>query len=260
MPPFSNDRATLLNKGYALIGDIMRWYEKSEARGASNRSVDLVCGFLAEYNHDILLYEAGTGIGFSCKHFLNYSNVSIKGCDVVLQDSVKELMQKYPDRISVEESTFYDSLQGLEDESIDVFYADNVFEHMFPDEFPEILALLTKKLKHGALLFLFIPNSINGPHDVSRNFLKIGQKAQGFHFMEQTYHEVTKMYKQYGIYPAYFVYKNLFKKYRYIRDSSGLLHKFKLLIEDLARIIPGRWLRNKVMGLAELSTYIMIKK
>ena len=168
--------------------------------------------------------------------------------------------RKYPDRIFIEETSIYDSLLKLSDESIDMFYADNVFEHMLPDEFPEILKLLAKKLKHGALLFLFIPNRINGPHDVSQYFVKMGHKAQGFHFMEQTYHEVTKMYKQYGIYPAYFVYKNLFKKYRYIRDSSGLLHKFKLLIEDLARIIPGRWLRNKVMGLAELSTYIMIKK
>ena len=261
MPPFSEERSRLLNEGYYLVTTVLEWYQPEWFAPSltSSKSIDFVCSFLAKQSGTITLYEAGVGKGLSCRSFLKYHNVRIMGCDVVLYDSVKELMQQFPDRISVDENTFYDSLQNLPDESIDIFYADNVFEHMFPDEFPAIMSLLTRNLKHGALLFLFIPNSINGPHDVSTYFTKMGSKAYGFHFMEQTYHEVTESYKQYGLVPAYFTYRTIFKNYRCIPDFSGRLNKLKLGLENLAKLIPGRWFRGKFMALAGLSTYIMRK-
>ncbi|MBQ3653780.1 MAG: class I SAM-dependent methyltransferase [Synergistaceae bacterium] len=261
MAPFSEDRKILLNKGYYLVETIQKWYvPQTGANGASSYSVDLVCRFLKDGSkNNTALYEAGVGSGFSSGQFLKYPGVSVRGCDVVLQPSVIELMRQYPDRITVEENTLYDSLKGLDDESIDIFYADNVFEHMFPDEFPEIMKLLTAKLKHGALLFLFIPNRLCGPHDVSKNFLKMGQRATGFHTMEQSYRDVTECFRCYGIVPAYFTYRTVFKNYGCIKDSSGRLNKFKLCLEGAAKFLPCAVRRN-AMELLGLSSYILAKE
>ena len=259
LPPFSEERKILLNRGYELITDIMKWRNpNASSMGASDASAGLVCKFLVTRKDPVTLYEAGVGYGLSADMFMKYPNVSMKGCDVVIQAPVKELMRKYPGRLSVDEATLYDSLKGIEDGSIDIFYADNVIEHMFPDEFPAILELLSRKLKVGALLFMFIPNSISGPHDISHRSLKMGQKAEGFHFMEMTYREVTEKFMKYGIVHAYLIFKTLFKNYRCIKDSSGILNRVKVAVEPTARIIPA-FARKQVMAILGYSTYIMIK-
>lgn len=259
LPPFSQERKILLNKGYELIDTIWKWRNPgASSYGASDGSAGLVCKFLKRMKNPVMLYEAGTGTGFSAGMFMKYPNVSMRGCDVVVPGTVKDLMREYPGRLSVEEATLYDSLKGLEDGSIDIFYADNVFEHLFPDEFPEIMKILVNKLKRGALLFLFIPNRLYGPNDDSRFFLKMGQKAQGFHFMEQSYRDVTAYYAKWGIVPAYSTYM-IYKKVRCIKDSRGIISRFKLFLEDAAKHLPP-FLRGRVMRRLGLSSYILVKK
>lgn len=237
----------------------MKWcYPGSVSCGASVNSAGLVRKFIEREKRPLTLYEAGVGRGFSASIFMKNHNVSMQGCDVMLYDSVKELMQEYPGRLSVEEATLYDSLKRLDDESIDIFYADNVFEHLFPDELPGIMKELARTLKHGALLFLFIPNRFVGPNDVSVYFLKMGQKAEGFHFMEMSYKEVTDVFGKYGIFPAYSTFA-IYRKYRCMKDYCGILHRCQLFAEWLTKYLPP-FLRSRVMWRLGLSSYILRKK
>lgn len=220
-----------------------------------------MCDFIRLKAGSITVYEAGTGTGFSCRKFLEYPNVTVKGCDVVLSDRVKNLIRENTARISIDEDTLYNSLNRTADNSIDIFYADNVFEHLFPDEFPEIMKLLVKKLRQDALIFLFIPNSIIGPSDISGEFLKTGSKAQGFHFMEMTYGEMLEQCAQYGIVPAYLVYKTLRKQYRYIKDSSGKLNRIKVMFENIIKHLPPVLVKkSRILGLLGMGTYILRKQ
>ena len=251
----------MLNKGYYLVETIQKRYnpDLSVSNGAGIHSVKLVDRFLADESRSITLYEAGVGAGFSAKNFLAHPNVTVRGCDVVVPDTVMELMREYPGRISVDEATLYDSLKGIDDGSIDMFYADNVIEHMFPDEFPAILDLLDTKLKLGAMLFLFIPNSTFGPHDVSLRWLKTGQKAEGLHFMEMSCREVTDLFGKHGIFPVYFAYRTVFKKYGCIRDKSGRLSRLKPILESMSKFLPA-FMRKKAEQIFGLHCYILMKQ
>jgi hypothetical protein len=53
-------------------------------------------------------------------------------------------------------------------------------------------------LKKGGFLVLRAPNSLNGPHDVSRWFVPLGSKAEGTHFNEMTLTETISIMKKVG--------------------------------------------------------------
>lgn len=262
MKPFSEERYDLLRQGYSVIRPIMaRYSPSSTSYGSTDRSVKLVCDFIEERkNRTICVYEAGVGAGFSCERFLKYPNVNVKGCDVVIYDKVKQLSTEYSN-LQVDKDTLYNSLKNIEDESIDIFYADNVIEHLFPDEFPQTLDLLFRKIKKGGVLILIIPNKYTGPHDVSRYFVARGRKAEGFHFMEMSYREVLTKFKRAGFSPEYFLFQGI-KKMKYIKDTRGILNSCKIRIESVLGLFT-KWLGiigRCIFAALALKYYILVKK
>lgn len=206
----------------------------------------------------LCLYEAGVGSGFSANRFLEYNYVKMKGCDVVLSERVKQLTEQYSDRFCFSEKTLYEDLKNIEDESIDIFYADNVFEHLIPDEFPMIMEVLKRKLKKNALLFLFIPNRLAGPGDVSRFYLNVGERAQGFHFMELSYTEVIRALSEYNIVP----YRNIFygREKLITVKSNKFWNTIKEILDFCINILPRNEFRKKYVALFGLYGYIMINR
>ncbi len=87
----------------------------------------------------------------------------------------------------------------------------------------------------------------------------MGQRAAGFHTMEQSYREVTECFRRYGIVPAYCTYRTIFKNYGCIKDSSGRLNKFKLCLEGAAKFLPCA-VRCNAMELLGLSSYVLAKE
>lgn len=233
LPPFSKERFELTTKMYHFACSVMPWYlpEAEISFGANENSVGVVCEFLRADKKEKLVYEAGVGSGFSCQKFAEIPNVTVKGCDVILSDRVKALAEKY-NNFTVEEDTFYNSLKKLDDNSIDIFYADNVIEHLLPDEFPKTLRLLSRKMKSNGVLFLIIPNRLIGPCDVSLYFLKKGEKAAGSHFMEMSYRETLAKFKKAGFLPKYFTWRSG-DKIRYGRDYFGVMNRIKTGIESI---------------------------
>lgn len=198
--PFSKERSEYLKKMYDFAYTIMPWYLPSTRKsyGANEESVGVVCDFLRAEAGRKVIYEAGVGVGYSCRCFVEVPGIEVKGCDVVLSDEVISLMEQY-NNLSVDEDTLFNSLKKLENNSIDYFYADNVIEHLLPDEFPKIIKVLSQKMKPNGLLFLIIPNRLVGPRDVSKYFLKQGSMAEGSHFMEMSYRETLDKFRMGGV-------------------------------------------------------------
>lgn len=263
LPPFSKERKDILSKGYDFAVKVMAEYRpKSKiSQGSDKRNVKLVCKFIEELDNgkSINLYEAGVGKGYGCRFFLRYPHVNVMGCDIYIDDNIRLLKSKYDKRINIEKNTFYDSLKHIKDENIDIFYADNVFEHLCPDEFPEIMKLLYKKLKKGAHLILIIPNKNVGPSDVSKFFEKMGGRAVGFHFMEQSCHDVINGYRKFGFTNEYSVFRGGKNTWIAIKDEKFRFAYIKLMIENIIAVFPKTVVSRKLVNLFGLNCYVLKK-
>lgn len=204
--PFSEERKHLLNEGYAFVETLKLMYERStvESFGASPWTVRLVKNAvkkrIQKTHQKQVVYEAGVGIGYAVKNIIEMPNIFYYGCDVTLFPDVAK-MAKQHNNLILHERTLYEDLLEMEDDSIDVFYADNVIEHLIPDEADYIFELLYRKMKKKGILILLIPNWHTGPHDVTKYYLKKGQRAKGFHFMEMSCIETTKLLCRHGFKP-----------------------------------------------------------
>ena len=262
MKPFSHNRTQFMQQGYDLVNAIMPWYlpQVKYSFGANMSTVRLVCDIIESSGEKKLLYEAGVGTGFSCEQFVKLPNVRIKGCDILISEKVKRLMSEN-DNLLVSEEDLYSSLKKLEDKSIDYFYADNVFEHLLPDEYSQILKLLARKMKKGGILILIIPNRLIGPGDVSKYFVKQGKPAEGFHFTEMAYREVLKKFKKYGIVPKYFIWRDKSYNIRYSKDRMGILNFIKIFAEWLLSFCVKDWgLKMKLFHKLALEVYVLVKE
>jgi SAM-dependent methyltransferase len=79
--------------------------------------------------------------------------------------------------------------------SIDVAYSNQLMEHLHPDDAAEQLREIFKALAPGGTYLCFTPNSMSGPHDVSRGFDPV---ATGLHLHEYTVTELDRMLKVTG--------------------------------------------------------------
>lgn len=80
-------------------------------------------------------------------------------------------------------------------ESIDISYCNDFLEHLHPDDVVEQLQNIHKALAPGGIFISITPNSLNGPHDISRYFDKV---ATGLHLKEYTTTELYFLLKSIG--------------------------------------------------------------
>ena len=148
------------------------------------------------------------------------------------------------------------ALKACRINSIDIFYADNVFEHFFPDEAENIYFEVVKKLKKDANVFLIIPNRFIRPHDVSGWFLPFGSKAKGFHFMEMRFNDITKQMETYKINHSHCVFR-IPKRAKMFCVKNKVLFKTKLKLEPIFAKIPFKFLRRAMFAIGEYGVSIM---
>ena len=277
LPPFSLERNALMNKGYNFVIDVKNEYHyKEHGRKMSSMGTDkinanllsnLVLKKLKQNKAgQTVLYEAGVGMGFAIRHVLSFlKNTNkkmgeleffIKGCDIYLSPDIIKLTEQYPE-IDVVQGNAYDCIKNLPENSIDVFYADNVLEHFCPDEIEAIICEIGKKLKSDAYVFLNIPNKYIGPSDVSKYYLPFGSKAKGFHFMEMSFNEITKMMNKYKIIHSHCVFR-IPKIWAFCIRSKFLI-KLKLRLEPVFAKIPTRVFRCGIFRLGQYNISIMKK-
>lgn len=254
--PFSSERKELLNKGYEMAEILLSYYSGKKSFGVSWRSLQIVEEMIKTKNKkgDLLLYEAGVGTGTAIKKLINIPNIRYVGCDVVLFPEVKEMDRKH-NNLVLHERDLYEDLLSMEDNSIDIFYADNVIEHMIPDEADQIFKLLHKKMKKKGILILLIPNRLLGPCDVSHYYLQPGEKATGFHFMEMSYVETIRKFVKRGFRPNYIVTKT----YLIEKDKLWLKNIKRMIIESAISRIKDNQIRTELLRHDNYSAYILSK-
>ena len=146
----------------------------------------------------------------------------------------------------------------MPDGSIDLFYADNVIEHMIPDEIYATFKLLYRKMRVGGKLVLMIPNRYTGPHDITQYYLPKGHRATGFHFMELTYAEGISLGIGNGFLPVYIVKKDgnmlcVKKDYLLIKNFMRMLKEF------LYSKVNNMSIRQELLSTDVFGTYVFQK-
>jgi len=270
LPPFSLERKELLNKGYNFAITVKEEIGIKEGKslvshGASKKSIKILKKLLAEKlsenKEPVVLYEAGVGYGYAISEVLSFfsddiqsDKIKIKGCDIFIQSKMQSLIN-INNKLEISEGDVYDCIKVLPYNSVDVFYADNVVEHFIPDEAETIFSEIARVLKPGGYLYLLIPNRYVGPRDVSGYFLPFGSKAQGTHFMEMSFNDITETMEKYNIFNTHCV---LFipKTNLIFSIKNKTLIKIKLFLEPVFAKVPTRFLRRLVFALCGFSVSI----
>ena len=266
LPAFSKKRSEYSHMAYEKIFQIADFkklkdknYRKKGANGSTMSSVELLIDLIKCYKKiktKITIYEAGVGSAYAINKIKNIPNIKIYGCDVFLSDEAKKLKSE---NINLEEKSLYDHLKKIPDNFIDIFYADNVLEHIVGDEYEDTIKLIFKKLQADGVMYLVIPNGSIGPSDVSRYYLKEGSKALGFHFMERSYKENMETFMKFHIRSKYLAYRNKENKLKLIK-ANLFFDRLKILLESKLLCIKDKKRRHKLFKLLGYDTYILKKQ
>jgi len=79
--------------------------------------------------------------------------------------------------------------------SIDIAYSNQLMEHLHPEDALEQLRNINDSLTNGGIYICVTPNSLDGPHDISRYFEDV---AKGFHLKEYTRTELVDLFMKTG--------------------------------------------------------------
>lgn len=250
LPPFSIERDQLLKDGYVFVFKLMSLRDIKEfgtpqetfgsGRASANALIKLINKKIKSHKQSKINFcEIGVGTGFTIRKILESIkgvDLHIQGCDIRVAPSALQLVNDFPN-VDIKDMNAYEFIKSIPNNSIDVLYSDNVFEHFCPDEAVTIYDELIKKLKSEAILLIIIPNSYTGPHDIARRFLPMGTKSNCFHYNEMTFREVTDLFESYGVYQKYCV-SYIFKIHKFILIKSKFFINIKLRMENLLAKIP----------------------
>lgn len=117
----------------------------------------------------------------------------------------------------------------LPDNSVDVAFSNNLFEHLHPDDAIDHLHHINRVLVKGGTYICMTLNRLNGPHDISKCF---GNVAKGFHLKEYTNFELEKLFKAAG-----------FSKTRILVGARGIAFSMPVfpakIVEKMLIALPG---------------------
>jgi len=237
--PFSVERAAIMKNGYETIHKIMTIRNNKKGKelnsyGAKDLYVKLVEKIVKKVivqKGKCLFFEAGVGTGKIISHIANLENVNAIGCDVFVDEKLANT------RLLVYECTIYDALLKLDNNSINVFYWNDVMEHIPEDEIEEYIKLLSQKMDIDGIVVTITPNKLKGPCDITAYFEPKGTVAKGFHFHEYTFYEILTMFQRYSIKSEYGFWGYAGKGW-YILGSSKYIDKIKLFVEKKVKNFP----------------------
>ena len=261
--PFSSKRNIYLKESYEKImqiAEFKRKFTKKAGNGVNDYTIALVKKIIKKIkrkNKDIIFYEGGVGTGYLLKSILD-ENINIKGCDVFLSKETKKLREKH-NNVSLIEENLYNALDEIPDNSIDIFYADNVLEHIVDDEYEKTCERIVSKIKKKGIAILIIPNSYVGPSDITHTKFPTGSKSLGFHFMEQTFKAVVDSFNQYNMICSYFCCRKKNDEIL-IFPHASILNFIKKEIECNFGKIKDIRRRKRIFKLLGYNIYVLEKK
>jgi 2-polyprenyl-3-methyl-5-hydroxy-6-metoxy-1,4-benzoquinol methylase len=189
-------RRAMTAKAYSRISGIISSYDP-ELGSTSLRRAELLAGIVSQRlprGSQVLDVGCGSGILLSA---LAGCGLRADGIDVA-KESVLLARERTKHLSNVGLVERLDVLQWFSDKEYDFVVADNVIEHIHPDERQDFFQQAASFLRHGGEILVSTPHRWSGPHDVSKHFLPLGSKARGLHLREYTFTELEKDIKQGG--------------------------------------------------------------
>ena len=262
--PFSQERLSISKEGYAVIQQITKRICELEGIRIENKAFGLnkydislaktIVKKVLNIKKRCVFFEAGVGSGKLIESLYDYFGANmefakidgkpIAGCDFVVDKNfIKGNLSGL-----VYEGSIYDCMSKIEDGAIDVFYWNDVFEHIPEDEIDKHIELIKKKLAQDAFLITITPNKLKGPSDVTMLFEPKGSIAKGFHFREYTFTEVIGVYKKHGFKEALGVWVGFYGFIRKRFQVSGhpkIISALKKFVEKICPIFP--WIIRKLL-------------
>lgn len=137
--------------------------------------------------------------------------------------------------------------------SVNVTYSNQLMEHLHPDDAFEQLKNIHTVLAPGGSYICITPNSLSGPHDISKYFDKV---ATGFHLKEYTTLELSNLLRKVGFSRVNVVIGG---KKGYINLPALPIILFESLMGILPRPIRKAILRVKIFKLFLGNRFVGIK-
>ena len=245
--PFSKERNDLLARGYGLVATVMRELavrqdKTFKAMGAKYSYCNLLARLVEQKKASkkkegkIIFFEAGVGTGMVASYLSDREDVIAKGCDFLIDPGLKN-----SSRLELIEADLLEALKRVDDASIDIFYSNDVFEHILDDEMGECMKQIRKKLSPDGIVVTITPNPLSGPHDISRLYLPVGSKAKGFHFHEYTYGEISQLFRSHGFRVFQVVLCNPFTRNFFGLQSPSGIRIVEFLRHATERLSPLLW-------------------
>lgn len=209
--PFSEERERITRQCYEMVDRLIQARSRQKgqsvaAYGAGESFVDLL-DQLIRYLHtkkpEINFFEAGVGTGYILRAVHQLGGVHVSGCDVCLD---RQLLGELSSCCI--EKTLYAALGELKDGSVDLFYWNDVMEHLPEDEMEETLRQIAKKLSPEGLLVTVTPSRGMGPHDITKLAAPKELEAKGLHLREYCYYEVVEQNQRAGLRPRIYAVRN----------------------------------------------------
>lgn len=255
-PKGSKTRRFETRRGYETVSEIIsriRCLEgpKGDRLGYSDKHsrllLKLISRIAKKRSGSARVFELGFGSGYALELAANH------GCEVfgldVSPNFVDRAVQKVPSSMR---KNFYsgDFLEYDLSEcegKIDLFYWNDVTEHIHPDEIQDYFHRIFSLLRPGGILVTVTPNWHIRPSDITRDFQPPRSEAMGFHLKEYTLGELLPLLRIAGFesasVPLFATRKNV---YFLGRGAIGL----KRAIEPLLEYLPMPLTRKIVSSCA----------
>lgn len=193
-PKNSAQRKKLLKEGY---NEVLSLSEKYGFNFSSSDHtaviVKLIKKILPEKQKKILDYGCGEGNLLMSLAEDGYEN--LEGIDIS-EIEIKKAQEKI--KLLNLNAVFRSGEIWEIKNTYDLIVMDNIIEHIPPDEVDDLIVHIKNLLNLNGKLLIITPHVFAGPHDISGRFLKLGQKAEGFHFKEYKLKDLRDLLKQSG--------------------------------------------------------------
>jgi len=146
------------------------------------------------------LLEVGCGRGYACLKLAPHVR-SIIGIDVsepAVREAREVLAQNGISNAEIRLISAFELVRHFPPGAFDDGLSIDVIEHLHAEDARDHMRQVLQVLRPGGRYFIFSPNALTGPHDITREEFPQERRALGFHLHETTYAELVREMRALG--------------------------------------------------------------